>query len=390
MNSHPIVVVGGGFGGVYTTKRLLKKGYRVVLVSRSPHFTFTPLLHEVATGSLVIHDIAFGYESFFRSPSFEFVGGEVTHIEPDRKCVWMGERMLAYSTLVIATGSRTNERLIRGMEYAYELKIVEDAQRAKKAIIAKAQGPSKSVSVTVIGGGPTGCELVFDAHRFLLAIKKQHPELRFTLRLIHSKQDVGGATDPEMQAYINRRITESGIEVVREAFAQEINPSQVVTNKGIFASDVTIVAAGVRPNTDVFSGMLPMDEMGNIFVESTLLVRGMRDVFALGDVITMEGQIIPKLAQTAVQEAQVVADNIARTHQQLPLRSYKPRLKGFLLSLGYGDGVGDLMGVIVKGPLAWYIWRTIYLFKTPGLKNKLRVAFSWTIGLFTGRDLTSL
>lgn len=390
MSAHPIVVIGGGFGGVYTTKHLLKKGYRVVLISQSPHFTFTPLLHEVATGSLLTHDIAFEYESFFHSPLFEFVVGTVTHIDPKEKSVWMDQRYISYDTLVIATGSKTNERLIAGMEYAFELKAVEDAQRVKKAMIAKAQGPEKKVRITVIGGGPTGCELVFEIERLLLALKKRHPELKHTLRLVHSKKEIGAATHQDMQRYIDQRLVRAHIDVVREALAQEVTQTHVITNKGTFESDITIVAAGVRPNTEAFLNVLPTNPSGHLIVESTLQVQGVSHVYALGDVICFQDAMLPKLAQTAVPQAQIVADNIVRAACKQPLRSYRVQIKGFLLSLGYGDGVGDIFGVVVNGPFAWYIWRTIYLFKTPGLTNKLRVAFSWTIGLFTGRNLTSL
>ena len=389
MNKKPIVVIGGGFGGIYTIKDLLKQGERVVLISTSQHFTFTPLLHEVATGSLMSHDIAFEYESFFRSDLFEFVSGSVTRIDPESMCVWIGETCIAYDRLVIATGSRTNEHLVKGMEYVYELKRVEDAVAIKHAVITKAQHVEKHVSVSVIGGGPTGCELVFEIKRLLLALKKRHPTLVFQVRLIHSKKDLGGSTRSDMQTYISNRIKHSGIEVVYDALAEEVTTTQVITNKGTFVSDVTILATGVRPNTDVFQGVLPLDAKGSLLVEPTLQVVGHPNIFALGDIIQLGKSFIPRLAQTAVQQASIVAKNIQYQEQGKPLQSYEMKLKGYLLSLGYGDGAGEMLGFFIKGALAWFLWRTVYLFKTPGFKNKIRVAVSWTIDLFQGRDLTT-
>lgn len=390
MNHKPIIVIGGGFGGIYTIKDLLKQGKRVVLISTSQHFTFTPLLHEVATGSLMSHDVAFEYESFFRSSLFEFVSGCVTRVEPDQKRVWIGDTFFEYQTLVIATGSRTNERLIKGVDFVYELKTVEDAVAIKRAIILKAQQSEKNVKVSVIGGGPTGCELVFEIQRLLLALKKRHPTLLFQLRLIHSKKDLGGATRSDMQNYINTRVRHSGIEIVYEAMAQEVTKTHVITSTGTFESDITILATGVRPNTDPFREVLPLKSHGAILVEPTLQVCGQKDVYALGDIIHMGDLFIPRLAQTAVQEAKVVAQNIQNQQQGKLLKSYEMKLKGYLLSLGYGDGAGEMLGIFIKGKLAWFLWRTVYLFKTPGLMNKFRVAVSWTIGLFQGRDLTTL
>lgn len=386
----PIIIVGGGFGGVSTAKSLLAHGQRVLLVSKSSHFTFTPLLHEVATGSLITHDIAFEYEGFFNSPAFEFVANEVTGVDPATKRLSLNGSELLYSSLVIATGSRTNQSLIEGMSCAFELKTVDDAIALKKAIIAKAQRLEKQVFVTVIGGGPTGCELVFDLQGLLLALKSRHPSLVSTIRLIHSKKEIGGNLRASMQRYIDKRLSESGIEVVRETYAKRITAHCVETSSGAYASDITVVVAGVQPNSDPFIASLPHDAQGHLLVDDALRLVGMSDIYALGDVIRMGDNRLPKLAQTAVAQADVVAQNILRGQRGQSLQHYRVHLKGFLLSLGYGDGVGEIFGVVVKGVVAWYIWRTIYLFKTPGLLNKLRVAFSWTLGLFKGRDLASL
>ncbi len=390
MKKDPIVIVGGGFGGVYTAKRLLACGCPVILISTSNHFTFTPLLHEVATGSLIAQDIVFEYESFFHNNDFEFVDGAVSRIDPEKKFVVVDGREISYSDLVLATGSITNEKLMKGTQHAFALKRAEDALAIKHAILDKAQSAQKRVSITVIGGGPTGCELVFELERFLVALKKRHPTLVSSLRLIHGGVDLAGRVHPSVQGYIKHLLKIRKIEVVYEAYAQDISTTQVITTKGTFTSDVTILTSGVRPNTHFLKGILPMDEQGNIRVSTSLAVDGLEHVYALGDIISMDNIPVPKLAQTAVEEAKIVAQNILLHRSGSPLKPYKPEIKGFLLSLGYGQGAGEVFGVVVKGVLAWYLWRTVYLFKTPGVMNKLRVAFTWTLGLFQGRNLTSL
>lgn len=392
MSYHPVVIVGGGFAGVYTARALLKRNIPVTLVSETNHFTFTPLLHEVATGSLIAHDIMFEYESFFRSSRFRFVRGRVTGIDREAKEVLVGEEQIAYRFLVIATGSTTNHYSITGTQHAYTLKSVEDAVKLKRAILSRAQDADRHVAVTVVGGGPTGLELIFDIHQLLGDLKRKSRAADYDLRLVHATDTFCKGGGDRIQDYIAGALKRTKIETVCGAMASAITPDSVETSLGTFHSDVTVLCAGVRPNTDFLKGVLELDPQGHILVASTLRSLEDSNVFALGDVIAIDGAPVPKLAQTAVSEANIVADNIARlSHNHTAgLRSYQPKVIGMLFSLGYGDGVGTIGPVLVKGVLAWYLWRTVYLFKTPGLWNKLRVAFSWTIGLFQGRNLNEM
>ena len=387
-----IVIVGGGFAGVYTARELLRRGLSVTLVSDENHFTFTPLLHEVATGSLLSHDIIFEYESFFHTPRFRFIRGRVEALGREKQIVRLeGGHSLSYVYLVIATGSLTNFSQVVGSEHVYQLKDVEDAVRLKRDVVARAQDYNRHVSVSVVGGGPTGLELVFDLDLMLRALQKKMPEARYTLRIIHGSNVFCSTSVTAIQTYIRQALKKAGIEIVCDAMAREITRSEIVTTQGTFHSDITILCAGVVPNTEMFKETFTLDEKGHIQVTTHLQVCEDARIFALGDVISINGTPVPKLAQTAVREASVVAHNIARLIQEKEADAhYEPKIIGMLFSLGFGDGVGKIGPVVVKGIVAWYLWRTVYLFKTPGLWNKLRVAFTWTIGLFQGRNLTEL
>jgi len=392
MKKDPVVIIGGGFAGVYTAKELLKRNLPVLLISKTNHFTFTPLLHEVATGSLISHDVIFEYESFFKEKHFQFARGLVENIDLKKRTVSVEAEKIAYSQLVLALGATTNHWNIKGTDKAFTLKNVEDAVKLKKAILETAQNIDQHASVTVVGAGPTGLELVFDIQLMLESLKKRNENLHFTVRLIDSRKAVCSMGSKSVDGYIARALKKAGIEVVCGAYAQEITSDKIITTEGEFASDVTVLCAGVRPNTDVFKKILKLDDRGHIIVNSHLQVLDDPSVFAIGDAISIDGEPVPKLAQIAVREAPVVAANIARIHygSRELTRTYTPKVLGTLFSLGFGDGVGQIQGRVVKGVLAWYLWRTVYLFKTPGLGNKLRVAFSWTLGLFQGRNLTEL
>lgn len=377
---------------MFTARSLLKRRIPVTLISETNHFTFTPLLHEVATGSLIAHDVMFEYESFFRSSKFRFIRGRASGIDRTSKEVIVGDERIAYRYLVIATGSTTNYYSMKGTEHAYTLKSIEDAVKLKRAMISKAQDSEREVAVTIVGGGPTGLELIFDVHQLLKDLKRKNRSAEYHVRLVHSTDVFCRGGGEDMQAYIARALHRAKIELVCNAYAQTITPDTVETSVGSFHSDVTVLCAGVRPNTDLLKGQLTLDEQGHIPVAASLQSLEDPHVFALGDVIAIADQSIPKLAQTAVREAEVATQNIARlwkNHHAI-LSSYHPKILGMLFSLGYGDGVGTIGPFMVKGVPAWYIWRTVYLFKTPGLWNKLRVAFSWTLGLFQGRNLNEL
>jgi NADH dehydrogenase FAD-containing subunit len=139
-------------------------------------------------------------------------------------------------------------------------------------------------------------------------------------------------------AHIQSLLTKQNIEVIYDVFAQEITPTQIQTTQGTVDSDITILTAGVRANTDFLKDVLPLDAQGNVRVTSALTVEGLEHVYALGDVIAIDAVPAPKLAQTAVQEACVVAENIVLSRRGESLKTYQPVLKGFLLSLGYAEG----------------------------------------------------
>jgi NADH dehydrogenase len=386
-----IVVVGGGFAGVYATKELLKRGQRVLMISSTNHFTFTPLLHEVATGSLTSHDISFEYETFFKSKRFEFLRATVDKIDPESKTVFIDGQSIPYRALVLATGATTNFYKMTGLEYAHVLKTTEDAVALKRSIITRAQGPEKKVIVTIIGGGPTGLELVFDVAQMLKGLKRKHESGQYKVRLVHSKEVFCGNQDVRMQQYIRKALDGAGVELVLNTYAEGLEEDAILTTSGKFKSDVTVVCAGVKPNTEFVSLAVERDEHGHVLVNEQLQTSDPQ-IFALGDIISMPDKKVPKLAQTAVREAPVLAANVVAflENQSETMKTYHPEVKGMLFSLGFGNAVGVIGKRVVKGIPAWYLWRTVYLFKTPGFWNKLRVAFGWTVDLFQGRNLTEL
>jgi len=387
MKKQPTVIVGGGFGGVYTAKHLLKKDLPVLLISETNYFTFTPLLHEVATGNLTRSDIIFEYESFFKNKQFEFLRGTVTNIDTEKKEVCIGKDRVPYTHLVLATGATTNYYRLKGEEHVLPLKTIDEAVAIKKRLVELAQGSSKNVCVNVIGGGPTGVELILEIEQFLRAIAKRTANLAYEIRLIQGGNTILPFFGMPIQEYAKRVLKQQGIKIAYGGYATEATKSSIKTTNGTYTSNLTIMAAGVTPRTKCAHKNF-LNEKKHVCVNEYLQIKGTKQSFALGDSIMQNGEPIPKLAQTAVAQAEIVAENIARQKQKHKLTPYHSNVKGTAISLGYGKGAAEVFGVNIKGFPAWWLWRTIYLFKTPGLRNKLRVAFSWTLDLFNGKNLS--
>jgi NADH:ubiquinone reductase (H+-translocating) len=383
----PIIIVGGGFGGVYTAKHLLKAGLPVLLISEHNYFTFTPLLHEVAGGNLTSKDVLFEYSDFFDNKQFRFVRGTVDNIDFKGHHVHVGKSSFSFQYLVIATGSSTNFYSMKGTEHCHTLKTIEDALRIKRHLLELAQGTSHKVFVNVIGGGPTGIELILELKSFLDEIKKLNPDMNCHLRLINAGDTLLRPFPQSIQEYAKKTLEKNDIELVQNAIAKELTPTKIKTTAGDFDTNLTILAAGVTPRTSCAT-QTKLDDRSHVCVDENLQVKGYQNIFALGDVVVMNEKPVPKLAQVATQQAKVVAENIIRLHSKNKnLVAYEVKLKGMLVSLGTHNGAGSIFGITIKGFIAWWLWRTVYLFKTPGLTNKLRVAFSWTIALFSGKDL---
>ena len=133
--SKKVIIIGGGFGGVYTARHLLHFGFDVILISDRNYFTFTPMLHEIATGGLAVGDIIFEYESFFKNSHFSFIRGKVKNIDCENHSVLVDDLVLQGDFLVIATGSKSRRFDIQGIENTTELKNIDDAKKIKKKII---------------------------------------------------------------------------------------------------------------------------------------------------------------------------------------------------------------------------------------------------------------
>lgn len=376
-----ITIIGAGFGGAWAARKLIHRQFRVRLIDPDTFFTFTPLLHEVATGTLKATDVTFNIRSFITSRRLECVKGLVIKIDFDKKIIFLADgRQLVYEFLIIAAGARAAKPPIAGIVNALSLKTIADALIIRQKIQQLVNSGQEEININVIGGGFTGLELAGELNQ--LFTKKFN--FRANINIFEKGDLPLTKSDKILANYLEDYFKKSNIVFHPFCEVTAVTEKTVLVNNQSFPSDLTILTAGVMPNTDLADRF--KDNNANLMVTKYLNLEKFAEVFAVGDCLTIAGEgKPPMLAQTAVQQAAWAVKNIINQINKQTLQPYQFKLKGVLVSLGTWQAIGRIFGWPIRGRLTWYIWRTVYLFKTPGWKNKWHVAISWTIYLFYKR-----
>jgi NADH dehydrogenase len=412
-----IVVLGGGFGGVYAAIHLEKllvreRAVEICLVSHDNFFLFTPMLHEIAASDLEITNIVNPLRKLLRK--VEVVVGDVNEIDLANKRVLISRgyrndsQQVDYDHLVIALGSITNFYNLPGFpELALAMKSLSDAIRLRAQILrhleeANAEGnPTDRQSLltfVVAGGGFAGVETVAALNDFVREALPFYPNLcedMLRVLLVHSGPVILPELGESLGRYTQKVLARRGVEVRLSTRVKSVTKNSVFLVDSVAIPSRTLVwTAGTVPSPLIFS--LPCTkERGRIRVNQFLQVSDWPDVWAVGDCafvpdIRNPGKSHPPTAQHAIREGKVVAQNIAAVLLGRRLKSFSFKTIGLLASIGRRTGVARIFGFNFSGFFAWWMWRTIYLSKLPGLDKKVRVAFDWTLDLLFPKDVCAV
>lgn len=410
-----IVILGAGFGGVYTLLNLCKIYGRtdadITIINRTNYFLFTPLLHEVATGALAHHSVVESLRAIIAKSGARLHVATVQKVQTAEKIVHTDAGSFSYDVLVVALGATTNFYGIPGAaEHTLVLKDLYDAIKLRNAVIEACEQATNTtdcdarkqlLTFTVIGGGATGVELAAEmadllfetVHKFYRGVVNTR---EITIHLATAGDSLLPQFHPALRKRAERALISKGVRVEYKKQATKVEKNRVTFADGSSVQSGTIVwVAGVMPEIVSTDVSLPLDARGRIIVENTLQVRGHNNIFALGDIASREQSqgkappaALPMLAQVAVAEARVVADNVAAFVRGQTLRPFYYKSRGELVSVGSWHAVANILGTRWSGALAWFMWRTVYLFKFPSWSKKIKVAFDWTIDIFYPRDIT--
>jgi len=408
-----IVILGGGFGGVFTARHLerlckRRQDVEIVLVSRDNFLVMTPLLFEVCSGVLDYRHCSFPIRAFLRTT--RFVEATVQGIDLDRRAVHLtnGEQTgeMAYDQFVLALGGMTNRRMIPGSEHAFTFKNLADGLLLRNHIIERFERADverdparkrRQLTFVIIGGGLVGVELFGELTAFADGIAAMYKhvnrdEVRFIL--LQGGNRLMPEIDPKLAAYGTGLLQKRrGADIRTGAKVQAIDPGKVHLSGETIEAETIVLAAGIIPNPVVAELRVEKDKHGHIVVEGTMRCPSHPEVWALGDCAVIpspDGRPYPNLAQHALREAKVLAENIAGVLDGRPPRPFVYATQGMMGSLGHSKAFGQLLKVRVRGFLAWLVRRTYYLLLMPGWTRRLRIMIDWTFALLFRPDIVKI
>lgn len=411
-----IIIVGGGFGGVYTLKNLHKIFHKnemvdITIITPKNYFLFTPLLHEVATGGINRENIIEPIRNMFECCNFSLHLGEVKSISLKEKRVETSTETFNYDFLVLAHGAETNFYDIEGAkENSFTLKSLEDAVKIKNHLISIFEMASREkdremrknlLRFVIVGGGATGVEISAEisefAKRTLSRYYKKEIGEDVSIILLQKESEVLPRLSKSLREKSLNTLEKKGVEVLLNSSVMKVEKEKVILSLGRTLNTNTIIwVAGVKPISLSFEEEFPILKSGRIEVNEYLQIEKYPSVYVVGDSagVKVKDELLPMLAQVAVREAKIVAENIKRQISNTPLKPYRFRLKGNFISLGRWSAVGEVYlfkaFLVFSGYFAWWLWRTIYLSKLISWRKKVKVAIDWTVNALSKRDISEI
>jgi NADH dehydrogenase len=369
------------------------------------------MLHEVAAGDLYPDDIAIPLRRILGH--VKVVGAEVESIDMSARrlsCVAgfrSVRREFDFDHLLLALGSETNFFNMEGVrDWAVTMKNLSDAALLRNGLVAcleqaalESDGSSRRHWLTFVtaGGGFAGVETTGAVNDFVRETAHFYPSIseeEIRVVLIQPEDLLLPELGPELGRYAERKLRERKVEIIKGARVASYDGSVVsLTNGRSIPSSTLTWTAGVKPSAVI--GSLPCEkERGRIRVNEYLAVPGFGGLWAAGDCAAVPDgktrKFHPPTAQHGSREGLAAAKNIERAILRRPLKPFRYKTIGLLASIGHHTGVAMVFGIKFSGFLAWWLWRSVYLAKLPGLAKKLRVIAAWTLDLFFGREIEQM
>ncbi len=406
---HRVVIVGGGFGGLYLARGLRDPRFLVTLVDRRNFHLFQPLLYQVATGGLSPADIASPLRKILkRQANAEVLLGEAVDLDPAAHRLILADGSLQYDTLVVAAGARHHyfgndrwEALAPG------LKTVEDATEIRGRILLAFEKAEREpdaerrhawLTFVVVGGGPTGVELagaIADLSRDTLRRDfRTIDPADARILLVEGSERILGAFPPDLSAWSEGVLARMGVSVTKRAAVVGISAGEVAIRRGDAIEEIqagtVLWAAGVKasPLGEVLAEKTGarLDPAGRVVVERDFSLPGHPEVFVIGDLASYShptGRPLPGLAPIAMQEGRYVAKVLrSRLDDEAP-PEFRYSDRGSLATIGRAAAVGMAGGMKFTGFLAWLVWLFVHLLYLAGFENRVLVLVQWAWNYFT-------
>lgn len=406
-----VVILGGGFGGIYTALQLCREraseaDLAVRLIDERNHFTFTPLLPELIAGSLGRSVVVYPLRWLARQYGFNFVQSRVQDFIPHEHAVLTASGQYAYDYLVIALGNISDffgRQEFR--HHGFVLNSVDDALSIRNHVILQfekgvvrtlPQERRRLLTFVVAGGGPAGVEVASEIQHLIQDTLLSYYSIAASepgVYLIHA----GGQLLPGMPTSLAReaaqRLGAKGISVLLNTKVAGVSASGVCLDRGQHLETGTLIwTTGMRANSILEKFPAAKDRNGRIVVDEYLRVPEFPEVYVIGDNACCfnwrKWEAYPSLAPVAIAQGLRAAGNILNNLAGRRKEAFKYFRQGAIVSLGAQDALVDLLGLHLTGRKAWWIYRIAYLAKLVGLKNKVLLLVSWILDWFFPRDIS--
>ena len=396
MNDLPhVVVVGGGFGGLYAARVLAGKPVRVTLLDRRNHHLFQPLLYQVATAALNASDIAAPLRSVLRrAKNITVLMAQVDRVDLADRCLVLDRGEIRYDAVILAVGASHSYFGHEDWEqYAPGLKSLEDALEIRRRVLLAYELAEREhdaaerealLTFVVVGGGPTGVELagaLAEIARRTIArdFRSIDPTAARVLLLEGGPRVLAAFPEP-----LSRRAQESleriGVEVRTRSVVTQVTADAVWLGGEQIRTRTVLWAAGVAASPLNRTLGVALDRSGRVSVEPDLSIPKHPEAFAIGDMSVVHdtsGTALPGLAPVAMQQGARAADNVLRRLSGRPTRPFRYHDRGIMATIGRAAAVADIRGLRLSGLIAWLAWLLVHITFLIGFRNRLLVLFEW-------------
>ncbi|MGK2856375.1 MAG: NAD(P)/FAD-dependent oxidoreductase [Thermoanaerobaculia bacterium] len=401
MTSLPrIVIIGGGFAGLYAAKRLRSEPVEVTLVDRRNHHVFQPLLYQVATAALNPSDIAAPIRAILRKQrNTRVILGDVVAIDRQRRVVAMTDGELPYDYLVVATGATHSYFGNDHWEtFAPGLKSIEDALEIRKRVLLAYEAAEKEtdsaardalLTFVVVGGGPTGAELAgalaeIGRHAMERDFRSIDPT-SVRVVLVEGIDRVLSSFHESLSKSAEAQLKKIGVEVRTNSRVTAIDATGVALGSERILARTVLWGAGVLASPVSKMLDVPLDKAGRVLVEPDLSIPGSPEVFVAGDLAHFEqdGKLVPGVAPAAMQEGGHAAANLLSRMRGEPTAPFRYRDKGSMATIGRAAAIAEFSSLKLSGLPAWLAWLFVHILFLIGFRNRLLVMIQWAWAYLT-------
>ena len=393
-----IVIIGGGLGGLELAFKLVDGDYQVVLVDKNNYHQFPPLIYQVASGGLEPSSISFPFRRLFQGKKdFFFRMAKVESVNTDKKTIKTTVGEIDYDYLVLAFGAKTNFFGNKDIEATtLPMKSVSEAMRLRNTILRNLElalteeDPARKqalMNIVVVGGGASGVEIagaVAEMKKNIIA--RDYPDLdssQMHIYLVNAVDRLLSAMDPVSSKRAERDLKELHVHIRQPQFATEYKDGILKTSAGLEIPTQTVIwVSGICANTVEGFPAESIGHAGRFLTDRFCRVKGVKDVYAIGDVSLVEGDEEyplghPQLAQVAMQQAKTVAKNFKAMLKGKEPKPFKYKNLGVMATIGRNHAVAEISGKKFGGFPAWALWLVVHLRSILGVKNKTFILLNW-------------